>query len=138
MAKADIEITLHGGEAGEFGIRHYHPGETLTGTATIFPDDDINCKNLFVRLQWHTEGRGTVYSQTDDEINLFQGTLKGGYPTTYDFEINLPREPWSFYGHYISIVWEVEVQLDVPWARDVKQVEKFAMVPLLGKSNEIF
>ena len=43
MAKADIEITIQA-ESADWGGPQFTPGDTLRGVATIFPDEEIACK----------------------------------------------------------------------------------------------
>jgi len=128
MAKAEIEINIRNGEE-QFGALRFQPDEAIEGTVTILPDSDVNCKHLYVRLEWHTEGRGSQFRQKVEELDLFQGDLQGLMPRTFDFSFRLPDEPWSYEGHYISIVWAIAVQIDVPWGRDVKYEEPFLLSP---------
>ena len=125
---ADIEIKLRG-EADRYGTPAFAPGETLSGILSIFPDKDVDCKHLYVRLVWQTEGRGTRYREEVTEQDIYQGTLRGGFPNTHEFQLPLPLEPWSYAGHYVSIVWRVEVQIDVAWARDPNESAVFILRP---------
>lgn len=128
MAKVDFDLNLQGGEAGD-GFQRYAPGDLLKGSLTVYPDGDVNCKHLYLRLQWHTAGRGTPYSQNVAEQDLFQGTLSGGMPRSFDFEFMVPYQPWSYEGHYVSTVWKVQAQIDVAWATDPKTEVGFVLRP---------
>ncbi|MBX3055989.1 MAG: hypothetical protein KF770_05905 [Anaerolineae bacterium] len=132
MADVLIEITLLGGET-DYGYKRYAPGEALRGNLTVYPDSDIKCKNLYLRLLWHTAGRGTQFLEKVQELNMFSGTLSGGSPRSFDFEFVLPQQPWSFEGHYISTVWKVQAQVDVAWASDPKGEALFVLRPLADK-----
>ncbi len=128
MAKADIDVSLHNG-VEQFGALRYRPADTIQGSVAIYPDNDVKCNHLYVRLEWHTEGRGTRYREQIDEVDLYQGQLQNGMPQSFEFNFNLPEEPWSYEGHYISIVWAVTVQVDVPWSKDPKHAEPFLLRP---------
>ncbi len=128
MAKAEIEINIRNGEE-KFGALRFRPEEAIEGTVTILPDSAVNCKHLYVRLEWHTEGRGTQFRQKIEELDLYQGDLQGLVPRTFDFSFRLPDEPWSYDGYYVSVVWAIAVQIDVPWGRDVKYEEQFLLLP---------
>ena len=128
MAKADMQLTLQGGR-DRFDWRQYQPGETLQGVLTIVPDQDVRCQHVYVRLGWHTDGRGTRYDANVEELDLFQGTLTGGMPRVFEFSFTLPRDPWSFQGHYVSVVWDVLARIDVSWAKDPTQVTGFVLRP---------
>lgn len=128
MAKADIEISFQGSE-DSFDIPLYRPGQSAHGNITIFPDERVKCNHLHVRLLWHTEGRGTKYKEVIEEDDVFQGEFQAGMPRSFSFQFSLPQAPWSYEGHYISVVWGVEVQVDVPWSKDPKQIGNFILSP---------
>ena len=130
MAPADIQLTLDGGEnAGDW--RRYEPGGEVSGAASITPASDIRCNHLYARLAWHTEGRGDRDTGKAAEVDLFQGMLPAGQTRTFSFQFRAPKEPWSYSGHYINIVWEVVVEIDVPMALDVRRAERFILFPAL-------
>jgi hypothetical protein len=127
MADTIIQFTLYNGQ-DEGGLMRYEPGQTVRGMVQLTPDSgDLNCKHIFVRLQWHTEGRGDRDQQCIDQLDVFQGRLGARIPTTYDFAFTLPRQPWSYAGHYINIVWEIEVEVDVAWAINPRRSQPFVM-----------
>jgi hypothetical protein len=129
MAGVKFNISLMG-EAYDVGYISFQPNETIRGTLSVFPEEDLECKHLYVRLLWHTEGRGTTYINTVEEFDLYQGTLRNGLPSSYEFTFTLPDQPWSYSGHYISIVWKVEAQVDLAWAKDPKEAAVFVLRPL--------
>jgi len=128
MSKAEIKIEFYNGEAN-FDTTLFHPGEVLNIGVTIYPEESFECKNLYARLLWHTEGRGTRYKENVEEVVLFQGEFMNGMPQTYECQFRLPEEPWSYDGYYISTIWKVEVQLDVAWALDPKEARPFLLRP---------
>lgn len=128
MAQAQIEITLRGDES-DGGLNLYEPRGVFQGSVQIITDSDVDCRHLYARLLWHTEGRGDSDRGVVDELDLFQGQLTAGSPTYHTFHFTLPQEPWSYAGYYINIIWEVEVVVDVPWRRDLKAQEQFILAP---------
>ena len=128
MANATVQFTLNGGDYEGDWMR-FEPGSTLQGTVQIVPQDDIRCNHVYVRLQWHTEGRGTRNEGRAGEIDIAQGTLTANTPLTQSFHFNLPREPWSYAGHYVNIVWEVLVSFDVPLSPDMHFSQPFILAP---------
>jgi hypothetical protein len=128
MSRADFEITLQGGEADGSYLR-YKPGETMQGSVQVTPQRDMNCRHLFVRLVWQTEGRGDRDRGVGGEIDLFQGQLRAGTPRYHSFHFSLPDEPWSYAGHYINIVWQVEVSIDLAMTVDPRAAKPFILVP---------
>jgi hypothetical protein len=123
-----FEVTLRGGEC-DAGIALYEPGDEIAGTAEIEVDQDVECRSLWVRLIWHTEGRGDQDVGKIDEIDIFGGRLSPGAPVRSDFRFRLPREPWSYAGRYVTIVWAIEITVDVPMARDPVHRQAFVMRP---------
>jgi hypothetical protein len=128
MAHADFLITLHGGDF-EGNWQYFAPGSGLEGSVQIVPDSDIRANHVWVRLQWHTEGRGDRDQGRVGEWDVFQGVLTAQTPVTYSFSFDLPREPWSYAGHYINLIWEVVVEIDVPMAPDLRQSQQFILAP---------
>jgi hypothetical protein len=135
MSRADIDIQISGGEHS-FAHPLFRPGELVKGTASIYPNRDINCRSLTIQLKWHTEGRGTRHEQMIEELNVFNGQLQSGMPQAYDFSFQLPSNPWSHEGHYISVVWGVFVKIDVPMAKDIHHVANFILAPQREPTNE--
>lgn len=134
MAKADVDIQLLGGEPAGTTIL-YNPGNLLRAQVIIFTDDDVKCKNIHARLLWRTEGRGTRYEENISEKLLFQGELKAGFPNSYEFSFDLPRDPWSYEGHYVSVVWMVQIDIDIPWGKDIIENKPFVLRPQLNEEN---
>lgn len=128
MAKADIQISVRGGEM-EGGFMRFKPGDWVQGTAYITPDSDLKCNHVYIRLQWHTEGRGDRDEGRAAIADAFQGTLSANMPAHYPFSLQLPHQPWSFAGHYINIIWEVVVEIDVPLALDIRQAYPIIVAP---------
>lgn len=128
MAKADFQITLQGGE-GASPAKIYRPGEQLRGTVVVYTDEAVKCKHFYIRLAWHTEGRGSQFNEKVEELDVFQGQLSASTPSAHEFAFVLPQQPWSYEGYYISIVWGVQVEIDVPWGIDLKSYEPFVLSP---------
>jgi len=103
---------------------------------TVIPDGEVECKHLFVRLLWRTEGRGTRYLEKVAELDVFQGTLQGSFPRAYEFSFPLLDDPWSYEGFYVSIVWAIAVQVDVSWAKDPQGAESFILSPDRGAEKQ--
>jgi hypothetical protein len=128
MARANFQITLDGGEYDGNWLR-FEPGSSVQGSVQIVPDSDLRANHVWIRLQWHTEGRGDRDQGRVAEIDAFQGVLTAQTPVRYGFNFALPREPWSYAGHYINIVWEVVAEIDVPMAPDLRQSQLFILAP---------
>jgi hypothetical protein len=129
MANVTFQITLQDAEiSGEF--YQLPPNSPVRGTVTVLTDSDVTCKNLFVHLIWHTQGRGTRFSQTAVSTDLFQGTISANMPRAFEFDLHLPNEPWSYEGHYVSIVWKIQAQINVSWASDPTHELPFICRPL--------
>ena len=134
MAKADIEVLFHA-VAQEYGMPRVEPGGTLSGTVRVTPDGDVRCNHLWVKLEWHTEGRGDRDRAEAKAIDIYQGTLTEGTTGEYPFAFDLPLEPWSYAGHYIHIVWNVLVDVDVPWSVNPRQAAPFILAPARGNGS---
>lgn len=118
-----------GGDAEAGGLTRFEPGSEIWGLVQVAPDSDVKCSHLWVRVDWHTEGRGDRDGARVGEMDLFQGTLQKGVAVSHEFRFLLPREPWSYAGHYVNIVWELEVDVDVPWSVNPRSRQPFVMAP---------
>jgi hypothetical protein len=105
------------------------PGESISGSIQITPQESLKCRHLYARLRWFTEGRGDTDKKVIAEQDLHQGELRAGVPFYSRFQFRLPSEPWSYTGHYINIIWEVEVVIDMALARDPRQGLRFILAP---------
>lgn len=128
MSKAEISIQLHNGESGSEGWQ-FRPGDGVRGVTTIMPQEDMNCRAVYIVLQWRTRGRGTPHIKTVQRLDVHQGELKANWPLTFDFEFALPQEPWSYTGHYINIFWEIMVGIDLAWQSDPAQTTPLVVSP---------
>ena len=128
MAGANIYITLQGGEMDGQWLR-FAPGDTLRGSVQVVPDSDVRANHVWIRLQWHTEGKADRDLGRVAEQDIFQGQLTAQMPVQASFSFSLPQAPWSYAGHYINIIWEVLVEIDVPLAPDLRKGQMFILAP---------
>ena len=82
-------------------------------------------RSVSVTLQYRTEGRG---STDKDEASTVQVPADNqGY---HQFHLEVPTEgPISFDGDLISVIWEVELQLDLRGRRDPKETTRVEVLP---------
>lgn len=132
MANATIQITLNGGEMLPGNILRFDPNGMLAGTVQIVPQENINAKGVYVRLEWHTEGRGDRDSGRAAELQIGSGQLSANQPLVQGFNFQLPPQPWSFAGHYINIVWTIKVTIDIAFAADLNASQVFVLAPRVG------
>lgn len=84
----EIRVVFHNGEPiQQIGLVRFRPNEQMSGEVILRPDGDITCNHLWVRLQWHTEGRGDRDREKVAELDLFQGHLKGGMEHSFPFAL---------------------------------------------------
>jgi hypothetical protein len=102
----------------------YQPHEMVEGIFTIEPKESLNCRQILVQLigieTTEAHGHRDRYVHHGEPLNLgTPGTVTGSYSQ----EFSLPAEiaaPMTAKGQKFSIDWFVQVQLDVPWAKDPK------------------
>lgn len=132
MANATIQITLNGGEMLPGNILRFDPNGLMQGTVQIVPQENINAKAVYVRLEWHTEGRGDRDTGQVAQAQIGGGQLSANQPLVQGFNFQLPPSPWSFAGHYINIVWTIKVVIDIPFASDLNASQVFVLAPKVG------
>lgn len=128
MANAEFLITLRDGESAGALLR-YAPGSVMRGEVRLTANEQVNCRGAYLRLMWHTEGRGDRDQAKVDEIVLATGAIPAGTNMARAFEFNLPEQPWSFTGKYVNIIWEILGVIDMPMATDVVVSEPFILAP---------
>lgn len=87
------------------GRTAFSPGETMSGTVTWQLEKAPH--EVMLQLIWNTQGKGT----TDIEV---VHTLPFGNPQareTRPFTIQLPESPYSFSGQLISLLWNLELNV---------------------------
>jgi len=102
----------------------YQLRETIEGIFTREPEQSLNCRRIFAQLigieSSEAHGHKDRYVHQGERLDLgTPGTVTG----TYSQEFSLPTEitaPLTATGKQFSIDWFVQVQLDVPWAKDPK------------------
>jgi hypothetical protein len=126
MADVDIELALQGGEV-EGGRRHYEPSSPVRGSVRLTPHDTVDCRRVVTRLEWHTEGTGDRDRECVDETELVTGPLSE--PVDRRFTLTVPRQPWSYSGRYLNIIWHVGVMVDIPLAKNISAEEQIIVAP---------
>lgn len=141
MSDATITITLGGGQPVSTpafasdqpqelaALRRYAPGEVLNGTAYVSMAQQLDCRNLTARIGWHTEGRGDRDEGIAAQLDLYRGVLNPTFPTSYEFSFVVPASPWSYGGHYITIVWSISVEIDLAWRSNPRAIQPFVLLP---------
>lgn len=127
MAHVDIRIELEGGEP-EHGWLRYAPGGTVRGTLRITPNEPMECRHVWVRLEWMTEGRGTRDTGRAAELTAYQGRIPAE-GIIQKFALTLPEQPHSYRGKLVSIVWGVVAEVDVSWMKKPRAIQSFVMAP---------
>lgn len=82
-------------------------------------------RSVKVRLRYRTEGRGNTDKGEASEVEVLADNQ--GYQ---QFRLAVPSEgPVSFDGNLISLIWEVELRLDLKGRRDPKERERVEILP---------
>lgn len=124
-AASPIRIRLKGGD----GTNHYRPGDTLSGVIQIHPDTTIQCRSVEYRVGWRTEGKGRRNEGIVQEKHFDITEINPASPFYEQFDVQLPRSPWSYAGHFINIVWSVQVKVDIALAKDYNEEYAFIVQP---------
>jgi hypothetical protein len=107
---ATMGVELQGGEAlGD--VRAYRPGEAISGSVTITPEDDMSAEGIRVSLNWFTSGKPDSDRRVMDKIEITGGVLTRGVEARHDFHFTLPDAPWSYQGHYVNVNWAITIEV---------------------------
>ncbi|MCC7368298.1 MAG: hypothetical protein IT306_07745 [Chloroflexi bacterium] len=121
-------VRFDGGELVN-GVPCFEPGQAVSGSVVVQPDRSMECRSLTVRLIWFTEGRGNPASDQVAETSITQGRLVPEMVVEGAFQFQLPQQPWSYSGRLVSVIWAIEVNVDVPMAADLTHRERFLLRP---------
>ena len=94
---SELRIELAGGRTG------YRSGEPLSGRVSWRAGDQP--KSAELRLFWYTSGKGTQDVGLVDTMTFASPRMDDHR----DFTFALPREPYSFSGTLISLIWAIEL-----------------------------
>jgi hypothetical protein len=98
-------------------------GDYVSGTASW--DGPKTPRSVRVTLQYRTEGRGNTDKADVTEVQLHADNQ--GYQ---QFQLKVPSQgPVSFDGNLISLIWEVELRLDLKGRRDPTESERLEIMP---------
>jgi hypothetical protein len=109
--------------------RTYRFGETVAGKVLIGAPRGDQCKAVRLRRFWRTHGKGNVDKGEPTVTRLHTGPLSGEHLHEFEFEFPAPPGPFTYHGRYLNVDQYVEVQVDLPWARDPKRIEEYVLVP---------
>jgi hypothetical protein len=87
------------------GRKAWRPGEEIVGTATWQLDKQP--RSVEVRICWRTEGKGSE----DGDVAVTIPFESPQTMETREFRFAAPREPHSFSGQILSVVWSVEIEV---------------------------
>jgi hypothetical protein len=96
------------------GGQSYKPGDSIRGRVTWQVDDEPQSAEL--RLFWYTSGKGTQDVETIDSVAFTAPQMNDDR----SFTLSLPRQPFSFSGKLISLVWALELIVE-PGANVARQ-----------------
>jgi hypothetical protein len=128
MSDVAFQWSISGGRQEGEAI-HLRPGESLGGTLGVTSAEGMRSRGIILRLQWRTEGRGDTDRGVAEELRLYEGPLEAGVPLSLPFRFTVPESPWSFAGHCVSIVWELEAVVGLPMALDPRSVKRMVVFP---------
>jgi len=105
-------------------------GETVRGQGTWTAEKDVSPRSVTLRVGWRTAGRGTPQTGFFFEKRVEPGPVRAGQTVDIDFECRLPDQaPVSYEGKLIRVLWEVSIQVDLPWAFDENGAELIHVGP---------
>jgi hypothetical protein len=111
----------------------FRPGELIEGIFCVETDKPLNCRSIRVRLvgieNSKAHGHTNRYVHQCDPVEV---ATPGVFDGSYKQEFSLPAEtegPLTAKGKLFSIEWFVQVELDVPWAKDPKIRAPVVLLP---------
>jgi|HigsolmetaAR201D_1030396.scaffolds.fasta_scaffold20535_4 hypothetical protein len=119
-----IQFTIEG--TGTFEL-----GETVRGHIVWTPESDKVPRHFTISLQWKTLGRGYPNRATVSKVNVDIQRVSEGQPITIPFALQLPLDaPATYIGSLLWIVWDICVDIDMPWTTDHHAEVRLNILPL--------
>jgi hypothetical protein len=114
----------------------YRLGESIDGIVIVEPAKPFNCNAMRVRLvgveSSQAQGHKDSHTHQTQPVELAQ---PGAIHTTFKQEFAFPAAasaPLTARGKRFSIDWYVQVEFDVPWAKDPMIRAPIVLLPALG------
>ena len=105
-------------------------GAQVAGQVIWTPEGEKQPRGIKVSLRWRTEGRGSTDMLTVAELESPVTVASAGMPVQVPFSLNLPIDgPVSYNGNLIRIIWELCVEIDLPWAFNEQAQQQLIVVP---------
>ena len=114
------EMRVEAGVAGS----HYRRGEEIEGIFRVDSPKPLECRAISVRLvgieKTRAQGHDDSHTHQGPETVVAQpGAIDGSFEQDFRFPA-IAEGPHSAKGELHSVEWFVQIQLDVPWAKDPK------------------
>ncbi len=98
----------------------FSPGETVSGTVTWA--GEAAPQKAALNLIWSTQGKGTTDIEIVQTVPFDQPQATDSRP----FSLRLPPSPYSFSGQLISLLWNLELNLE---PGDLSQAVEITVAP---------
>jgi Arrestin (or S-antigen), N-terminal domain len=127
LASPDVQIEM------ALVADKYQSHEMIEGIFTIEPKTSLNCRRILVQLigieTSEAHGHKDRHIYKGDSVDLGDaGTVSGIYSQDFSLPAKIAA-PATVAGEKFSIEWFVQVQLDVPWAKDPKIRTPIVLLP---------
>jgi len=109
--------------------RAYRFGEIVRGIVRVDRARSEQCRAIRLVRFWGTHGKGNEERGDPTVTVLHAGPLRDRGPHVFEFEFPAPPGPFTYRGHFLNVEQYVEVQLDLPWARDPRIREEYVLLP---------
>jgi len=111
----------------------FRPGESIEGIFRVETDTPLNCRSIRARLVGieNSEAQGHT-DRCVHQCDAIEVATPGVFDGSYKQEFSLLAEtegPLTAKGKLFSIEWFVQVELDVPWAKDPKIRAPVVLLP---------
>ncbi|NDJ54778.1 MAG: hypothetical protein GYB68_17045 [Chloroflexi bacterium] len=99
--KIDIQVSVSESK--------FKPGDTVSASVSLYANEDVNAKDTTVELIWYTEGKGDRDEGIIESMVIHSGDWSSGQSLSETVGFTLPEGPWSYRGHFITILWAIRV-----------------------------
>lgn len=103
------------------GGNEFRAGSLVQGVVHVRVLESTKCNKITIYDLWKTHGKGNTSSGKGEIVTLHTGDLNAGDQLELPFTVRLLEWPPTYHGHYLNVDHSIEVEVDIPWAFDVRQ-----------------
>jgi hypothetical protein len=111
-------------------------GQTLKGQVVWSADKGKSPRKIEVTIQWVMSGKGVKSENVVDSV--VDDATESKSQVVVPFEVEVPSDgPLSYDGKLFRVFWEIKVEVDLPFAVDEEERDRFTVLPAFWTAEDL-